>query len=253
LHSRASDSGSSAAVITAALDARRVGVHAPLSRDLLAAAAPAYLTSAQQATAPTDWVNQALAYATRQRRGAAATLSPVAAGMGTPTGYAVADYLHQHALRVRRTIQLPDSAWQALTDHHHPEDALSLADNARRRGHHPHAAETLYRRAADAGDKSAVCELGDLLVAQGRLVEAEALYREHADADDEPATDQLADLLALQGRLDEAIALSTASVRTPPTGSQSNGWPTCSSNRGASTRPSPCCTSTSTSGSFRSG
>ena len=104
------------AVITAALDARRVGARAPLSRDLLAAAAPTYVTGADRATAPPDWLDRALAYATTELRGAAATLTPVAEDIGSITGYTVADYLHQHALRERRTEPLPDAAWQALVE-----------------------------------------------------------------------------------------------------------------------------------------
>ena len=64
------------AVLTAALDAARLGARAPLSADLLRAAAPGYCTSQQQAAAPGDWFEQALAYATGKLHGAAAALSP---------------------------------------------------------------------------------------------------------------------------------------------------------------------------------
>jgi hypothetical protein len=52
------------AVLTAALDAARLGTQAPLSVDFLRAAAPGYCTSQQQAEAPGTWFEQALAYAT---------------------------------------------------------------------------------------------------------------------------------------------------------------------------------------------
>ena len=58
------------------------GSRAPLSADLLRAAAPGYCTSEQQAEAPHDWFEQALAYATTKLHGAAAALRPAAAGMG---------------------------------------------------------------------------------------------------------------------------------------------------------------------------
>jgi hypothetical protein len=70
------------AVLTAALDVARLGAGAPLSADLLRAAAPGYCTSQQQAEAPSNWFEQALAYATIKLHGAAAALSPVGAGMG---------------------------------------------------------------------------------------------------------------------------------------------------------------------------
>jgi hypothetical protein len=82
------------AVITAVLDARRVGARAPLTRAYLNAAAPGYLTPAQQASAPSQWLDRALAYATSPVHGAAATLTPVPAGMGRVGAYEVADYLH---------------------------------------------------------------------------------------------------------------------------------------------------------------
>ena len=64
------------AVLTAALDAARLGARAPLSADFLRAAAPGYCTSQQQAEAPDDWFEQALAYATGKLHGAAAALAP---------------------------------------------------------------------------------------------------------------------------------------------------------------------------------
>ncbi len=73
------------AVLTAALDVARLGARAPLPADLLRAAAPGYCTSAQQAEAPGDWLEQALAYATEKLRGAAAALAPAGAGMGDTT------------------------------------------------------------------------------------------------------------------------------------------------------------------------
>ena len=51
-------------MLTAALDAARLGARAPLSADFLRAAALGYCTSAQQAEAPDNWFEQALAYAT---------------------------------------------------------------------------------------------------------------------------------------------------------------------------------------------
>ena len=47
------------AVLTAALDAARLGARAPLSADFLRAAAPGYCTSQQQAEAPGNWFEEA--------------------------------------------------------------------------------------------------------------------------------------------------------------------------------------------------
>jgi hypothetical protein len=103
------------AVLTAALDAARLGARAPLTAEFLRAAAVDYCTSQQQAEAPDDWFEQALAYATTKLHGAA--LSPAGAGMGQIIGYAVADYLIQHATRERRHARVPASTWDAALSH----------------------------------------------------------------------------------------------------------------------------------------
>jgi hypothetical protein len=194
------------AVITAALDAHLVGAAAPLTVEFLNAAVPAYLSSALQATAPEDWFEQAIKYATTPLHGAASCLTPQAAGMGQVGGYITADYLYQHAQHLRRAIELPDLVWQALVDHHHPDDSLWLGYNAERRGQ-PRRAILFYRRAADAGDPFAAGWLVGVLVGRGYVDEAIAVLRQHADAGDDEAAVRLVMLLAEHGRVDEAIAL----------------------------------------------
>ncbi|MEU4254370.1 hypothetical protein AB0F15_43965 [Amycolatopsis sp. NPDC026612] len=192
------------AVITAALDARRVGAHAPLTRDYLTHAAPGYLNERDVATAPPDWLEHALAYATRLLHGATAALTPVAADMGTITGYRVADYLHQHALHNRRREHLPETAWHALVRHHHPDDTERLADNAARRGR-GHETLTLYQQLADGGDEFAAYRLAKLLPEQGQQQ-----LRARADNGDGLAAIQLAGLLTEQGQVEDAIQLLRA-------------------------------------------
>ena len=121
------------AVLTAALDAARLGARAPLSTDFLRAAAPGYCTSQQQAEAPGNWFEQALAYATGKLHGAVAALSPAGAGMGQIAGYTAADYLIQHASRERRYGRMPASTWDAVLGHvRDPADAARLAGSARK-------------------------------------------------------------------------------------------------------------------------
>ena len=218
------------AVLTAALDAARLGARAPLSADLLSAAAPGYCTSAQQATAPDNWLEQGLAYATARLHGAAAALSPAGSGMGQVAGYTVADYLLQHASRERRTARVPASTWDALLIHtRDPADAVRLADSAMGRLLYRYAIP-LYRYAADAdagdgdgdGDGDAASRLAGLLAERGDL---DGL-RARADAGDGDAASRLAGLLAERGDLDGAIqilrARADAGDGTPP-----GGWPGC--------------------------
>ena len=194
------------AVLTAALDAARLGARAPLTTDLLRAAAPGYCTARQQAEAPPDWFGQALAYATARLHGAAAALAPAGAAMGQTAGYTVADYLLQHASQERRYARVPPSTWDALLSHlRDPADAARLAGSAEGRLLYCYAIP-LYRRAADAGDEHAAERLADLLYDRGDLNQ----LRARADAGDGQAAYRLADLLYDRGDLDQLRARANA-------------------------------------------
>jgi len=198
------------AVLTAALDAARLGARAPLTADLLRAAAPGYCTSAQQAEAPANWFERALAYATTKLHGAAAALSPAAAGMGQVAGYTAADYLLQHATRERRAMRVPASTWDAILSHvRDPADTARLAASARNRLLYRYAIP-LCQRAADAGDRYAAMELADLLEERGDLDGAVSVVRVLADAGDSNAAGQLAWLLKERGDLDGLRVLADA-------------------------------------------
>jgi hypothetical protein len=191
------------AVLTAALDTARLGARAPLNANLLRTAAVDYCTSQQQADAPDDWFEQALAYATTKLHGAVAALSPRGVGMGRVAGYSVADYLIQHASRERRSAQVPASTWDALISHiRDPDDAVRVADSARSRLLYSYAIP-LYHLASDAGDKDAASRLADLLAARGDLNE----LRARAGAGDEHAARRLPGLLIKLGRAEEAERL----------------------------------------------
>ena len=194
------------AVLTAALDVARLGARAPLSTGLLRAAAVGYCTSQQQAEAPENWFEQALAYATGRLHGAVAPLSPAGAGMGRLAGYTVADYLIQHASRERRHARVPASTWDAVISHiRDPADTFRLAHSARSRLLYRYAIP-MYRHAADVGDEVAASWLAELLVKRGDLDE----LRVRAIAGDGYAASRLADLLAEHGDLDGALPILRA-------------------------------------------
>jgi thioredoxin-like negative regulator of GroEL len=198
------------AVLTAALDVAWLGARAPLSAEFLRAAAPGYCTSQQQAEAPENWFEQALAYATGKLHGAAAALSPAAAGMGQVAGYTAADYLVQHATWERRYERVPASTWDAVLSHlRDPADAARLGDSADRRLLYRYAIP-LYRRATDAGDEDAAWRLVSLLAERGDLEGAAQVLRARADAGDDGAAFKLAELLAYRGDVDGLRARADA-------------------------------------------
>jgi len=190
------------AMLTAALDAARLGARAPLSAEFLRTAVPDYCTSQQQAEAPEDWFEQALTYATRKLHGAAAALSPAGADMGEVAGYTVADYLIQHVSRERRAARVPASTWDALLRHiHDPVDTARLARSAESQLLYRYAIP-LYRHAADIGNGFAAGQLAELLARRGDLEEAEQIVLALADADSSAAVWLDALLGALQDLAD---------------------------------------------------
>jgi tetratricopeptide (TPR) repeat protein len=201
------------ALITAAVDARRFGVTAPLPLDFLTAAVPGYLTDAQRASAPHDWETHALAYACAPVKHVASAFIPVPhpTGMGARPGVVqLADYLVYHGSRSRRLSAPPESFWLATRFLTNAADLHSLADAARLRGRIFQAtslylriaeepgvlalltelanevgdearAESLAHQAAEIGDGSALVVLAAARMAAGNQNGAETLYRKAAD------------------------------------------------------------------------
>ncbi|WP_433385473.1 protein kinase domain-containing protein [Actinoplanes sp. CA-142083] len=216
------------AVITAAADVRRLGVHMAPTRELLAAAAPGYLTATQRAAAPSDWLDHALAYATSAVRGAASIVAPVSVGLHDVAGYAIADFLASHIEQARHGVPVPDTIWQALRDHSTDVADLLVAGRAAEEQLRFRYAELLYGAALSAGSAEGGLRLADLLYLQDRSGEALELLgriqsdnaafrtakvlaaagqvdelRERANAGDAAAAQRLVEVLAGRGRVDE--------------------------------------------------
>jgi hypothetical protein len=107
------------AVITAAVDARRFGIHASLPHDFLEAAASGYLTQGERARAKTDWFDEALSYARKSIKRVTSVLLPVAPsrGMGALPGVSdLADYVEQHGAAVRWGKVPPADFWDAVPE-----------------------------------------------------------------------------------------------------------------------------------------
>ena len=106
------------AVITAAMDAIRLGHSTPLPAPLLLDAAVGYLTASQRTEDMATWAGNALAWAAEELNGAVRALLPVPPPSGTGVaGYQVADYLEQHGRCTRQDQTSPASLWDALNAH----------------------------------------------------------------------------------------------------------------------------------------
>ncbi|OLT25312.1 hypothetical protein BJF83_23200 [Nocardiopsis sp. CNR-923] len=159
------------ALITAAVDARRLGHRAPLPGPLLAQAADAQLDPRERATG-NHWDREALeGLCTGRRpdgthtdiRRALTAVHTHVPRTGAEVVYEPADYLEQQ-LRRRRADQLGDPAlWQALLEHTtDPHSLHTLADAAQRRGLLQHAVR-IYQRAIRARHPAAATDLANLL------------------------------------------------------------------------------------------
>ncbi|KAB1978518.1 hypothetical protein [Streptomyces triticiradicis] len=192
------------AVITATIDARRMGLRDPMEFAFLRDLSRAYLPAP---AADDSWFEPALAEATEVRpgEGVIAPLSGVAdADNRAFTGYVVADYLLQHAERVRADAAIPALAWHTVTrylaDAYDLFRAAMVADDQGVLA----PAEHLYRAAHDAGHTEARPRLALVLAAQGRADEGRSELREAIAAGRRELWPLLADLLERQGRVDDA-------------------------------------------------
>ncbi|MCM2418996.1 hypothetical protein [Streptomyces sp. RKAG293] len=150
------------ALITAAMDARRLGATAPLPLDFLIAAAPGYLTDSQRAEAPDDWQENAIIYTQRRIKSVASAFSPVpkSSGIGPEPGVIdLADYLHHYSRKTRRAKCPPNSFWEAATSlisSAHDINRLAISAIHRLRVRHGAA---LADTAAALGESEALWEL----------------------------------------------------------------------------------------------
>jgi len=158
------------AVVTAAMDARRLGCESPIGAPFLKAAAPAYVDPSDRAVAPETWFDTGLNHATRAVRGiAAVTEQRHEPGMGpTPAdGFVLHEYLDQYGRLTRQLELVPAEVWDALiAGVHDPADRVRLAQQAERRGLYRYSVD-LARPAAEAGQAAAMQLLARRLAAAG--------------------------------------------------------------------------------------
>jgi hypothetical protein len=153
-----------AALIDAAMDARRLGMGIALPLAFLEAAAPGYLTDADWDGLGEDWLEQALAYTAAPCKGIRGPLARIrprpapSAGPARGPAYRLADYLEQHGRRARRSVFPPADFWRAAVRFATPADLPALAGAAADRGLLRDAAR-LRKHATARGDASEAAAL----------------------------------------------------------------------------------------------
>ena len=190
----------SKAMLSAAADARRLGVQSALPLETLIAAMEGYLSRPHRGQGPGSWLDRALLHATNKLHGEVSALTKVVDERIGNVGYVVADYLTEHISRVRRAVCPPDSLWEVLTvEIRDPDDLRRLAGAALARMRY-HYAEPVLREMHRKGDHMAAVELVTLLRRQDRLVEAMAVVDTWSAANpgDKRRGDLRAELMSVQ-------------------------------------------------------
>jgi hypothetical protein len=200
------------ALISAAIDARRLGMGLALPVAFLEAAAPGYLTDTDWDGLGGDWLDQALAYTAAPCRGVRGPLTrirprPRLAGEAAEPGCRLADYLDQHGRRARRALIPPPEFWAAAARFASPGELPALARAAEARGLLRDAAR-LRKHAAARGDAGAA----DLLVRRLHALhpadhDPAGWAAAHAALGDPSAVAGLLDALRRVGADDQAASL----------------------------------------------
>ncbi|MFY7064722.1 tetratricopeptide repeat protein [Nocardiopsis changdeensis] len=198
------------ALISAAMDAYRLGVTGPLTLDFLQAAAPGYLTDIERGGAAPDWFAGALAYACTLVKDTARPLQnvPRSTGMGAlPNVVLLTDFLRQHGRRSRHTLCPPTSFWDAAMAHmSDPADLNRLARAAKSRCRYRHSAR-LSCASIEAGNVGATADLALLRLKAGDREGAEGLLQSAAEAGNTRALTALARLWEKAGNREGAERL----------------------------------------------
>ncbi|WP_410625638.1 tetratricopeptide repeat protein [Amycolatopsis sp. cmx-8-4] len=171
-----------AAIVTAAIDARRLGRLQHVSRELLAEAAAGYLDEQDRVGPPEDWFDRGLARAAGEAVLGVTALVPHrrAPGAGPADGYDLHDYLDQHGRIARRGRPIPEPLWAALLRHtDDSDDVMRLAESACQRLLYRYA-DPLLERAIGTANEDEQDHLVFFMTEYGRLDRALQLLRDTA-------------------------------------------------------------------------
>lgn len=189
------------ALISAAVDCRRAGLHSPVPKQLLVELHRGYLPVGWRDRADLPSAETGLAWASRRILGASSCLLPRA-----DDHYQASDYLVDRVPDGKTPLgdsPVPDFTWQTLVAAATGEESWNVFHAACRWGRWD-VAESIGRLIAEDGSALAVFNLGVVLNKQGRADEAEALWTTAAELGDAAAMNNLAAALHRKGRVEEA-------------------------------------------------
>ncbi|WP_327246778.1 tetratricopeptide repeat protein [Streptomyces sp. NBC_01320] len=169
------------AVITAAMDSRRLGMSGPIPTSFLKMAAPGYMEpELRGACDPETWFDGALNYAKEIIKGvtSAFVAVPHQTGVGAlPDVVELADYLDHHGQASRRFEIPPQSFWDSAANLPSTEGVMEIAKAAQERNRSRYAC-MLYREAGRRGNVTALRWVAYLRGEAGHSDEANELLRQ---------------------------------------------------------------------------
>ncbi|MER6677878.1 hypothetical protein [Streptomyces sp. NPDC000983] len=147
------------AVLTAAVEARRLGHASAVPAGLLKEAAACFMDATARATAGEEWFPAAIGSLTTAAGGPVPLIAERhEPGVGNPDSYRPDDYLEQHIRRVRGHRAPPAGFWTAAAWARTPDDLHAFARAAERRRRYGCAA-ALHARALEQGHDRARASL----------------------------------------------------------------------------------------------
>lgn len=168
-----------AAMVAAAVDAKRAGWQRPIPRALLEELHTGYLSRRGGEGLSPEPPAAALEWATSPLRSTDSLLLPVGDGRWSGSEYLVFDYLPD-MVDAAGDRPIPDETWQALIAAVEPADAWDLGQAAFRRKAFAWA-QTAFAKAAQTGDHTAVLAQARAFGRSGRMAEAVELLRTNID------------------------------------------------------------------------
>ncbi|MFJ6986777.1 MULTISPECIES: hypothetical protein [unclassified Streptomyces] len=161
------------AVLTAAVEARRLGHTSAVPPQFLEGAATAFMDSTTRATVGDDWFEAAIGSLTATEAGPPGLIADrLGPGVGNPDGYRPNDYLEQHVRRVRAHLAPPAGFWAAGRWARTGDDAHALGRAAEDRRRYADAL-ALFEQAVAAGSPRARASWAVLLETTGYPADAE--------------------------------------------------------------------------------
>ncbi len=209
------DSPLGGAVVTAAVSARLLGHPQPIGGEILLKLTLSQLDGIQRATAPDDWFEQALNWATLPVKGASAPMSAYAREIGRISGYIASDLLVQYAqsLLTVKKFTISNSFGELLISLSTPEACASIGLTTEK-WEDSRLSLLAYKTAADSGNGFAATAWGAHLEEEGETMEAVSYLSRAAESGYVPAMTLLAISFSRLGEEGDALRWARLAATT---------------------------------------